>query len=126
MARKGLRITGFSRFILVMLILIPGAFVGSLLIKGEEVNMENIIKIFNQDAEQKEAVSNDTKSIEEDTKVLPSPPMDADVVKDLSQDIRDLKDEIRNLKRDLMDSEDEIRTLKDRIDALEKASPTPE
>lgn len=50
------RLTGFSRLILFLLIIIPGAYIGSHFITGEELSLDAIKNLFNNSEEKKEVV----------------------------------------------------------------------
>ena len=73
------RVTGFTRFILAMLIIIPLAIVGSLLMSGEELTVDNIT------------------NPEKWTKKKDNPEVDKDDTKIIRTD-KDVKDEPRRVK----------------------------
>jgi len=83
------RLTGFSRFILAMLIIIPLAIVGSLLMNGEEVTVDNITNPEKWTEKKKDDIE-----VKDDTKIIRT---DKDVKEnDSRKDIKDLVDEIKN------------------------------
>jgi len=83
------RLTGFSRFILAMLIIIPLAIVGSLLMNGEEVTVDNITNPEKWTEKKKDDIE-----VKDDTKIIRT---DKDVKEnDSRKDIKDLVEEIKN------------------------------
>lgn len=50
MARKKLRITGFARFLMAMIFIVPAAYIGASYINGED-GIENIKQLFNPNEE---------------------------------------------------------------------------
>lgn len=69
------RVTGFTRFIMAMLIIIPLAIVGSLFISGEEITVDNIIDTdkWTQTKKKDVEVKDDTKIIRTDKDVTDEP-----------------------------------------------------
>jgi len=82
------RLTGFTRFILAMIIIIPLAIVGSLFLSGEEITVDNITNPDKWTDRKKDV------EVEDDTKIIRT---DKDVkVDDNRKDIKDLVEEIKN------------------------------
>ena len=69
------RLTGFTRFILAMLLIIPVAIVGSLFISGEEISVDNITNPdkWTKKKDQPEVDKDDTKIIRIDKDVKDEP-----------------------------------------------------
>ncbi len=94
MARR--RLTGFSRFVMAMLLIIPAAIIGSLWLNNEEISVDNIT---NPD---KWTEKKDTKTDVEDKKDIKIIRNDTDVKEDdrKPQNIKDLVNDIKNKNKD--------------------------
>lgn len=122
MKKRGLRITGFTRFIIVLMILIPGSFIASLLINGQEVNMENVLNIFNKSED--ETKERDTETVNLEDRV----PVEKEVLRDagLEKDIASLEKQVDKLIRELDKQGETIQDLEKRIETLETADSAPD
>lgn len=120
MARR--RLTGFSRFVMAMLIIIPVAIVGSLWLNNEEITVDNIT-----DPEkwtEKTKPKNDEKK---DIKIIPNNDVKNDESK--PQDIKDLVENIKSKDKDTPNQNNENQPdkkrdlkdlLKDKLDKKDK------
>ncbi len=107
MARRRLRVTGFTRFLLFMLIVIPAAYFGVSYYKGED-GIQNLKDLLNIDSQKTEVpASTDATNSNLDCATLATE--NADLTKRLlekSQQVTTLYKEIEDLKA-------EIASLKD-------------
>lgn len=113
MAKRRLRLTGFARFLIVMLFLAPIAYVGASYYNGED-GIENIKKLVGIESTQ------DTKSTAkniEKTEKKTSNRSSSENVGDLEQ----LKRENAQLKRTVREQEQEIYKLKEEIINLKRS-----
>ncbi len=88
------RITGFTRFILVLIILIPSVYVGSHLITGEEMDLKKLFN-FNKSEAQTESVTEVTKEDNDQLKKLNWK------IEELEEDVKKLEEEVESLKNQI-------------------------
>jgi len=108
MARR-IRVTGFTRFLLVMIILIPLAFVGASLYNGKDpiveakklLGMEETTQTTQVEPQRK--VADDTAPVSNDTQA-DSVPSD-----DIRVQLRDVMSRIEQLERDKMELEEQVK-----------------
>ena len=125
MARKKFKLTGFARFLLVMVVLAPLAFIGASYYNGED-GIENLKQIFkgNFNFSKKEVTVKEKPKVEdtEESKALvntpPPPPALTEV--EINSEIAKLKDELeyKNAKVDSLYKQNEA--LKAQVDAKDK------
>ena len=99
--RKKYKSTGFAKFIIIMLILAPLAYIGASYANGED-GIKNIKNLFT-------GKDKTEKTIEEDS---PKTSVSESKVKRLEQRIKRLEKENDELRDELEDKEAEIRELK--------------
>jgi|GEM_PF-1407163 len=125
MARR--RLTGFSRFVMAMLIIIPVAIVGSLWFNNEEITLDNITNPEKWTEKDKPKVKDEKKDI----KIIPNNDVKNDESK--PQDIKDLVENIKNKDEESTNQEDENQAdkkrnlkdlLKDKLDKKDKGETT--
>ncbi len=120
MARKKFKLTGFARFLLVMIVLAPLAFIGASLYNGED-GIENLKNLFkgNFNFEKKEIVVEEKPEEEktEESKALVNP---APTEVEINSQMAKLQDEL-NHKSQIADSlYKENATLKSLIEAKDQ------
>jgi hypothetical protein len=120
MARPRFRVTGFARFLLMLVIVTPLAYLGASYINGED-GIENIRSLFRGDAkEQQETKPSDEEASSPAAPFPGSAPVSVDPeLERLRGDLdfqtrlnKDLKDENEALKRSLWEKDQEIARLK--------------
>lgn len=109
MAKK-YKLTGFSRFLVVMLFLVPGAYIGASYYNGED-GIQNIKDLVGIDSEQG-STSTSTSTSTPDT---PSTPTTTSTTAELPSDVKMLQDELTDLRRRIDAMERENKELKDQI-----------
>lgn len=109
MAKK-YKLTGFSRFLVVMLFLVPGAYIGASYYNGED-GIQNIKDLVGIDSEQG-STSTSTSISTPDT---PSTPTTTSTTAELPSDVKMLQDELTDLRRRIDAMERENKELKDQI-----------
>lgn len=99
---KRLRLTGFARFLFVMVILVPSAYIGASYYNGEDgiANIKQLLGIESKDAH---SIS---RTLKKETK----PVVSNDEVNKLQQRIEELEQENRDLKVQIRDLENELTT----------------
>lgn len=107
MAKK-YKLTGFSRFLVVMLFLVPGAYIGASYYNGED-GIQNIKELVGIESGQS---SNSTSTSTPDT---PSTPTNTATRSELPTDVKMLQDELSDLQRRIEAMERENKELKDQI-----------
>ena len=125
MARKKFKLTGFARFLLVMVVLAPLAFIGASFYNGED-GIENLKQLFkgNFNFEKKEVTVEEKPETEdtEESKALvntpPPPPPLTEV--EINSEIAKLQDELeyKNAKVDSLYKKNE--ELKAQVEAKDK------
>lgn len=121
MTRKKFKLTGFARFLLVMVVLAPLAFIGASLYNGED-GIENLKQLLkgNFNFEKKEIVVDEAPKEEknEESKALVNTPPPSKV--EINSEVAKLQDEL-NYKSQKVDSlYKENATLKSEIEAKDK------
>ena len=109
MAKK-YKLTGFSRFLVVMLFLVPGAYIGASYYNGED-GIQNIKDLVGIDSEQGSTSTSTTTS----TPDTPSTPTTTSTTAELPSDVKMLQDELTDLRRRIDAMERENKELKDQI-----------
>ncbi|NET32084.1 MAG: DUF3450 domain-containing protein [Cyanothece sp. SIO1E1] len=107
MAKK-YKLTGFSRFLVVMLFLVPGAYIGASYYNGED-GIQNIKDLIGIESGQS---STSTSTSTPDT---PSTPTTTSTTEDLPTDVKMLQDELTDLRRRIEAMERENKELKDQV-----------
>lgn len=109
MARR--KITGFARFIIALLVIIPISFGVSYLVTGESINVKELVQNFNFNTN-KENIDNPTDDL---------PTLDTDNVTFNALDsINTLQDSIKSLTVRLDAAREDVKELKDRLDERDK------
>ncbi len=102
-----MKMTGFARFFIVMLFLVPAAYIGASYYNGED-GVQNI----------KELLGLDKKSDQETTTIQAdqdqSTSSDNETIQDLRQQVQDLKSENEKLKAMIRNRDREIEELKNK------------
>lgn len=115
MAKRSLKVTGFTRFMLVMLLVAPLAYIGASYYNGED-GIQNIKNLFNG-GEPQETSSKSTGEAEADVKsVNQSPSANA-----LEEENKKLKEELDFKSKRVDELYLENEQLKRRLESLEKA-----
>ena len=109
MAKK-YKLTGFSRFLVVMLFLVPGAYIGASYYNGED-GIQNIKDLVGIDSEQ----GSNSTSTSTSTPDTPSTPTTTATTAELPSDVKMLQDELTDLRRRIDAMERENKELKDQI-----------
>ena len=137
MATKKFKLTGFARFLLVMIILVPVAFFGASWYNGED-GVEIIKQILkgNFDFEKKEKVVEEApkEMKEEESKALvntPPPPSKIEINSEIAklqdeleyknQKVDSLYKENAALKSDIEAKEKELKEVKDQLEKIKNA-----
>lgn len=103
MAKK-YKLTGFSRFLVVMLFLVPGAYIGASYYNGED-GLQNIKELLGLDKSESVTATSTSSS----TTTANS------ATEDLPTDVKMLQDELRDLRRRIEAMERENKELKEQI-----------
>ena len=111
---KRLKMTGFARFIIVMIILAPLAFIGASLYNGEDP-VEKFNEIIGETGKVTQVVQQDQQTPEQDRADVTSV---SEQIKQLEQRIEQLENDNKELKRKLDEKDQEILYLKDQIKQL--------
>ncbi|MCB9080279.1 MAG: hypothetical protein H6555_01040 [Lewinellaceae bacterium] len=112
MPRLRLKLTGFARFFIVMVILAPIAYLAASYYNGED-GWENIKRVFQQDSPRQEVVVPDTEDDESTTTVsTPSPSSMSKA--DMQAEIFALRDSLRAKEFEIRELQRQIRLLKNR------------
>ncbi len=103
MAKK-YKLTGFSRFLVVMLFLIPGAYIGASYYNGEDgiQNIKELIGLESSESSSSTSESTPTTISTSTTEEFPS-------------DVKLLQDELTDLRRRIEAMEKENKELKDQV-----------
>lgn len=121
MAKPRFRVTGFARFLLMLVIVTPLAYLGASYINGED-GIENIRSLFRGDAKEQQVTKpSDEESSSPVAQFPDTAPSSRDVeLENLRSDLdfqtrlnKDLKDENEALKRNLWEKDQEIARLKE-------------
>ena len=104
MARK-LKMTGFARFIIVMAILAPLAYVGASYYNGED-GIQNLKNLLGIESSNNTTISSDQAIVSEDVAELQA------TVEELQDRVESLERENKELKATLYEKEQELKTLK--------------
>ncbi len=107
MATK-LKMTGFARFFIVMLFLVPAAYIGASYYNGED-GIKNIKELLGLD---KKSEQETTTTIQADQQQPQPTATDNANIQDLKQQIQDLKLENDRLKATIRNRDREIQELK--------------
>lgn len=97
---KRFRLTGFARFLFVMVILVPAAYIGASYYNGENgiANIKKLVGIESSESgSNSRTKSNDSQPANNNTEIS----MLKQRIEDLEQENRDLKVQIRDLKNEL-------------------------
>lgn len=115
MAKRRLRLTGFARFMIVMIILAPIAYVGASYYNGED-GLENIKKLIGIESnEVKKDSASDSNSATKSKEKRKSE-------KEVSVgELERLRNENSNLKKQIREQEQEIYKLKEEIINLKRS-----
>lgn len=106
MAKK-YKLTGFSRFLVVMLFLVPGAYIGASYYNGED-GIQNIKELLGLDTTENTTTSTSTSTS--------TPTTTATVAaEDVPSDVKMLQDELVDLRRRIDAMERENKELKDQV-----------
>jgi peptidoglycan hydrolase CwlO-like protein len=100
--RKKYKSTGFARFIIIMLFLVPIAYIGASYVNGED-GLENIKNIFTGKDKTEKNIDNDNGK----------PSVSESKVKRLEQRIKALEKENDELRDEIEDQEETIKALKE-------------
>lgn len=104
MAKK-YKLTGFSRFLVVMLFLVPGAYIGASYYNGED-GIQNIKELLGLDKSENTTVTTTTTTTTSPATIA---------TEDIPSDVKMLQDELTDLKRRIEAMERENKELKDQI-----------
>ncbi len=110
MAKK-YKLTGFSRFLVVMLFLVPGAYIGASYYNGED-GIQNIKELIGIESGQS---STSTSTSTPDAPSTPSTPTTSSTTEELPSDVKMLQDELTDLRRRIEAMERENKELKDQV-----------
>ncbi|MBX2877174.1 MAG: hypothetical protein KTR30_33955 [Saprospiraceae bacterium] len=105
MAKK-YKLTGFSRFLVVMLFLVPGAYIGAAYYNGED-GIQNIKELVGIESEQTSTSTSTTTSTPVTTTTSSA--------EELPSDVKMLQDELTDLRRRIEAMERENKELKDQV-----------
>ncbi len=112
MARRRLRLTVFSRFLIVMLFLAPAAYIGASYYNGED-GIENIKRLVGlSDAEKDKEV--EAKPRKENTEATKDSSNNRNELERLRKENADLKKELRAKEQEIYKLKDEVIQLKRR------------
>lgn len=109
MARKKLRITGFARFLMAMIFIVPAAYIGASYINGED-GIENIKQLFNPNEEP-------TTQVQQPE---PTPPSETNNQREESNATIEFSSQREQLERDLEFYKKRTVQLEQEVDELKK------
>lgn len=114
MARR-LQITGFARFLLLMVVLAPLAYIGASYYNGQDgiANFKKLIGIGEQKTVVKDTAADEDVYSDDKT-------TDKTGTRDLQKKVSALEEENESLRRQLDEKEQEIRQLKIKIDKMQQ------
>ncbi len=115
MARRSLKVTGFTRFMLVMIIVAPLAYIGASYYNGEDgiQNIKNLLNI----GDKTESVTAPVSSETAETKAVNQSPS----AKGLEEEVKRLQDELEFKSKRVDELYLENEQLKRRLESAEKA-----
>ncbi len=118
MARRSLKVTGFTRFMLVMIIVAPLAYIGASYYNGEDgiQNIKNLLNIGDKTESVKAPASAETAETAETKAVNQSPS-----AKGLEEEVKRLQDELEFKSKRVDELYLENEQLKRRLESAEKA-----
>ncbi len=118
MARRSLKVTGFTRFMLVMIIVAPLAYIGASYYNGEDgiQNIKNLLNIGDKTESVKAPDSAETIETAETKAVNQSPS-----AKGLEEEVKRLQDELEFKSKRVDELYLENEQLKRRLESAEKA-----
>ncbi len=116
MAKRAIRVTGFTRFFLVMLIVAPLAYIGASYYNGED-GIEKLKKLFNRDRTEKAV---DETPVAEPAKTVNQSPGETERGNGLAEENKRLQEELDYKSKRVDELYRDNEELKRKLESLEK------